>query len=111
MAKPTLLHHLYEEEIFTDWKIFKSALAKEKKTMMENKKMSKPPSLQHVKTEMKLSGAYRGIFPEIFKLLDILLTLPMATATVECFFSQIKILKTRLCNRLSASTSLGLCAL
>ena len=30
--------------------------------------MSKPPSLQDVKTEMELSKAYRGIFPEIFKI-------------------------------------------
>ena len=61
-----------EEERFAEWRIFKRALAKEKKTMMEKKKMSKSPSLQDVKTEMELSGAYRGIFPEIFKLLDIL---------------------------------------
>ena len=50
-----------EEEIFAEWRIFKRALTKDK-TMMEKKKMSKPPSLQDVKTEMELSGAYRGIF-------------------------------------------------
>ena len=53
-----------EEEIFAEWRIFKRALAKEKKTMMEKKKMIKPPSLQHVITGMELSGAYRGIFPD-----------------------------------------------
>ena len=53
-----------EEEIFAEWRIFKRALAKQKKTMMEKKEMSKPPSLQDVKTEMELSGAYTGIFPE-----------------------------------------------
>ena len=73
--------------------------------------MSKPPSLQDVKTGMELSGAYRGIFPEIFKLFFVLLALPVATATVERSFSQIKIVKTRLHNRLSASSSLGLCTL
>ena len=43
--------------------------------------MSKSPSLQDVITGMELSGAYRGIFPEIFKftVLDILLTLPVVT--------------------------------
>ena len=40
---------------------FKRALAKEKKTMMEKKVMSKPPSLQYVKTGMELSKTYRGI--------------------------------------------------
>ena len=35
-----------EEEIFAEWRIFKRALAKEKKTMMEKKEMSKPLSLQ-----------------------------------------------------------------
>ena len=44
-----------EEEIFAEWRIFKRALAKEKKVM------SKPPSLQDVKTGMELSKAYRGI--------------------------------------------------
>ena len=94
-----------EEEIFAEWRNFKRALAKEKKTMMEIKKMSKPPSLQDVKIGMELSGAYRGIFPEIFKLLDILLTLPVATATVERSFSQMKIVKTCLRNRLSLGLS------
>ena len=42
--------------------------------MMEKMIMSKPPYLQDVKTGMELSKAHRGIFPEIFKLLDILLT-------------------------------------
>ena len=63
--------------------------------------MSKPSSLQDVKTEMDLSGAYRGSFPEILKLLNILLTLSVATATVECSFNQMKIVKTHLHNRLS----------
>ena len=84
-------HLVNEEEIFAKWRIIKRALAKEKKTMMEKKKMSKPPSLQDVKTEMELSGAHREIFPEIFKVLVILLNFPVATATVECSFSQIKI--------------------
>ena len=33
--------------------------------MMEKKNISKPPSLQDVKTDMELSGAYRGIFKGI----------------------------------------------
>ena len=50
-----------DEELFAEWRIFKRALVKEKKTMMEKKVMSKPPSLQDVKTGMELSKAYRGI--------------------------------------------------
>ena len=49
-------------------------------------------------------GALRSIqrdFPREFKLFDILLTLPVATATVELSFRHIKIVKTRLRNRLS----------
>ena len=57
-TSPSLVN---EEEIFAEWRIFKIALAKEKKTLMEKKKMSKPPCLQDVRTEMELSGTYRGI--------------------------------------------------
>ena len=46
-------------------------------------------------------NAYATMFPNIFKLLDILLTLPVGTATVECSFSQMKIMKTRLRSRLN----------
>ena len=37
--------------------------------MKDKKVMSKPPSLQDVKTGIELSKAYRGIFPEIFKII------------------------------------------
>ena len=49
------------------------------------------------------SNTYATIFPNIFELLDILLTLPVGTATctVECSFSQMKMVKTRLRSRLS----------
>ena len=57
-SSPSLVN---EEEFFAEWRIFKRALAKEKKTMMEEKVMSKPPSLQDVKTGMELSKACRGI--------------------------------------------------
>ena len=46
-----------EEEFFAEWRIFKRALAKEKK-MMEKKVMSKPPSLQDLKTR---GGAFKSI--------------------------------------------------
>ena len=70
---------------------------KENKTMKEEKIMSKPPSLQDVKTGMELSKAYRGII----KVIRYFVTLPVVTATVERSFSQMKFVKTRLRNRLA----------
>ena len=53
-SSPSLVN---EEKFFAEWRIFKRALAKEKKATMEKKVMSKPPSLQDVKTRMELSKA------------------------------------------------------
>lgn len=50
---------------------------------------------------MLLSEAYNGIFPEVYNLANILLALPVGTATAEQSFSQMKMIKTRLRNRLS----------
>ena len=47
------------------------------------------------------ADAYGGIFPEVFKLINIMLTLPVGTATVEMSFSQMKMIKTRLRNHLN----------
>ena len=69
--------------------------------MMQKKKLAKPPTLQELKVEMTALNTYATIFPNIFKLLDTLLTLPVGTGTVECSFSQIKMVKTRLRSRLN----------
>ena len=45
--------------------------------------------------------AYKSIFPQMFSLMNILLAIPMSTATVERSFSQMKLVKNRLRNRLS----------
>ena len=81
--------------------VFKRAMVTEKKAIMEKRKLTKPPTLQDVMVEMEISGAYKDIFPEMFKLLDILLTLPVGTASVERSFSQMKLVKTRLRNRIT----------
>ena len=52
---------------------------------------------------MNKSHTYGGIFPETWKLLNITMALPVGTATVECSFSQMKLIKTRLRSRLSVS--------
>ena len=89
------------EEVFAEWQLFKRAFAREIKAVVEKRKLSNPPTLQEVKEEMESTNAYTDIFPEIFKLLNILLTLPVGTATVERSFSQMKLVKTRLRNRVS----------
>ena len=58
----------------------------------------------HIGTSQSSSSAHHyqiAMFPNIFKLLDILLTLPVGTATLEHSFSQMKMVKTRLRSRLN----------
>ena len=89
-----------KDEILVEWRLFKRVFLQEAKLVMEEKKTTKP-TLQEVKVYMEASGAYSRIFPEIFKLLNILLVLPVGTATVERSFSRMKQIKTRLRNRLN----------
>ena len=42
---------------------------------------------------MQTTYAYKGIFPQMFTLLDILMAMPIGTATVERSFSQMKLTK------------------
>ena len=55
--------------------------------------------MQDIKDSMETS--YVCIFPETFKMMDIFLALPIVTASVEQSFSHLKMIKTRLCSRLS----------
>ena len=66
---------------------------------MSSKKLTKSPTFQQVFQGIQKAAAYGGIFPEMFKLINIMLTLPVGTATVERSFSQMKMIKTRLRNR------------
>ncbi len=59
--------------------------------------------MQDIKVEMESSDAYTEIFPAIFTLMNLILSLPVGTATVERTFSQMKLVKTRLRNRISDS--------
>ena len=68
---------------------------------MSSEKLTKSHIFQQLFEGIKTSNAYGGIFPEMFKLINIVLTLPVGTATVERSFSQLKMIKTRLCNRLN----------
>ena len=88
-------------ELVSEWKVFRRALCKEKELLMSSKGQSKCPSLQDLLQSMQTTEAYKGIFPQTFNLLYILLALPIGTATVERSFSEMKMIKTRLRNRLS----------
>ena len=88
-------------ELLSEWKIFRRALLVEKKAIMECKEESVSPSMQEVLDEMNKSHTYGRIFPETWKLLNIIMALPVGTATVERSFSQMKLIKTRLRSRLS----------
>ena len=68
-------------------------LAKQKKALMEKKQFSKLPTLQDIKTDMESCDGYEDVFLEIFKLLNILIVIPVGTATVKLSFGQIKHVK------------------
>ena len=87
------------EEILSEWRVFKRGFAKQKKALMKENQLSKPPTLQEIK--MESCDGYADIFPEIIKLLNILLVLPVGTASVERSFSQMKLVKTRLRSRIN----------
>ena len=59
------------------------------------------PSMIQLASAMFGCEAYRSIFPEYFKLLEIILSLPVSTATVERSFSKMRLIKTRLRSRLT----------
>ena len=91
-------------ELLSEWKILRRALLVEKKSLMERKNSPiLSPTMQDILEEMMKSKTYEGVFPETWKLLNIMMALPVSTATVERTFSQMKLIKTRLRNRLSDS--------
>ena len=87
-----------KNEVFNEWKLFKQALVKEKRDMAEKRKLSKPPSLHEVKKEME---TFAEFFPEMFKLLNILLVLPVEIGSTECSFSDMNLIKNCIRSRLS----------
>ena len=89
------------EGLISEWPVFRRALLKEKQAFMSAKNLTKSPTFQQLFEEMHSSEAYVGIFPETYTLINIMMTLPVGTATVERSFSQMKMIKTRLRNRLS----------
>ena len=91
------------EVLTSEWPVFQRALLHEKQAFMSSKNLTKSPTFQQLYPAIQSSDAYGGIFPEMFKLMNIILALPVGTATVERSFSQMKMIKTRLRNRLNDS--------
>ena len=90
-------------ELLSEWKIFRRALLVDKRAIMERKEEFVSPSMQEILDEMNKSHTYVVIFPETWKLVNIRIALLVGTATVECSFSQMKLIETRLSCRLSDS--------
>ena len=89
------------EAILSERRVFKRAFAKQKEALMKKNQLSKPPTLQEIKMEMEPCDGHADIFPEIITLLNILLVLPVGTASVERSFSQMKLVKTRQRSRIN----------
>ena len=76
-------------------------MLQESRLVKKESKSDKEPSLQEVKVHMEKLGAYTGIFPDMVKLLNTILVLPVGTASVERSISRMKQIKTRLRIRLN----------
>ena len=64
------------------------AVVRERDDMMQKKKLAKSPTLRELKVEMTALNTCATIFPIIFKLLDILLTLPVGACSYSGTFFQ-----------------------
>ena len=87
---------LNADELITEWALFRRAMIIKKKCLLRLKNLELAPSLQELFKEMNTSSTYSGIFPEMMKLLNIILNLPVGMATVEWPLSDMKMIKTRL---------------
>ena len=81
---------MISSDVTTEWKAFRQFMAKQPK---DNMKLQ----LKELVTNETLIAW----FPNLNTLATVSLSIPVSTASVERSFSQMKLLKTRLCNRLS----------
>ena len=86
---------LISPEIRTEWKTFRSYLSKQPKG-----------TLYSQLAELTTSDMLRTMFPNISTLANICLSvsIPVSTASVERSFSQLKLIKTRIRNRIGQSS-------
>ena len=71
------------EDLVSEWKVYRRAMLQEKERLIASKGNVEIPSMQDVAATMMSFTSYADIFPETFKVIQILLTLPVGTATVE----------------------------
>lgn len=76
------------DDLLLERKIFSCAILLEKKCIIECKEESR----SDIFVEMETSHAYGGILPETWKLLNIIMALPVARASAEQSFSQMKLI-------------------
>ena len=84
---------LISPDIRTEWKTFRSYLSKQPKGTLYS----------HL-TELTTNEMLITMFPNISTLANICLSIPVGTASVERSFSQMKLIKTRLRNRIGQSS-------
>ena len=89
-GEETVKEAMISPDISTEWKTFRQFMAKQPK---ENMKLQ----LKELATNEML----KSMFPNLNTLAIISLSIPVATASVERSFSQMKLIKSRLRNRLS----------
>ena len=79
------------DEFLSEWKILRCALLLEEKAIMEQKKESVSPSVQDILDELETSHTCGENFPEMWKLLNIIMAFPVGTASDEQSFSKRKL--------------------
>ena len=84
---------LISPDIRTEWKTFRSYLSKQPKGILYSQV-----------TELTTNEMLITMFPNISILTNISLSIPVGTASVERSFSQMKLIKTRLRNRIRQSS-------
>ena len=87
-AIDTLIDH-YAQDFLTEWKMYRQLLSKQPKDNLKTQ-------LQELATKDTLIA----LLPNLHKLACCCLSFPIGTASVERSFSQMKLIKTRLRNRL-----------
>ena len=92
-GEATVREAILTSDISTEWKTFCKYMSKE---MQENTKSQL--------MALASNSMLKTMFPNLHKLASINLTLPVATASVERSFFQMKLIKTRLRNSLSESS-------
>ena len=84
---------LISSDIRTEWKTYQSYLSKQRKGTFYSQL-----------TELSTNKMLVTMFPNISTLAKICLAIPVGTASVERSFSQMKLIKTRLRNRIGQSS-------